>query len=262
MTKIEWTEKTWNPMTGCQIVSEGCKHCYAAKMAYRLAAMGLPQYQGVTKKAKNGTIQWTGKIQQIRSALEVPRKTKKKTLFFVNSMSDLFHEDVDTSFLDEVFQVISDTPQHTYQILTKRASQMASYFKNHSVSANVWLGVSVENRKQGIPRIKKLQKIPATVRFLSIEPLLEDLGNIDLKGIHWIIVGGESGNQARPMKEEWVRNIQQQCRKQRVRFFFKQWGTWGPDGVKRSKKVNGGLLEGKIWHQMPKIKQIGDTCRI
>jgi protein gp37 len=250
-TKIEWTEKTWNPMTGCRIVSEGCRHCYATQMAYRLAAMGLPQYRGVTKKAKNGSIQWTGKIQEVESALAIPLKTKKPTLFFVNSMSDLFHEDVDTSFLDQVFQVISATPQHTYQILTKRAPRMASYFQNHPVPANVWLGVSVENRKQGLPRIKELQKIHATVRFLSIEPLLEDLGNINFKGIHWVIVGGESGNQARPMKEEWVRRIQRQCCKQQVKFFFKQWGTWGSDGMKRSKKVNGSLFEGKIWHEMP-----------
>lgn len=259
-TKIEWTEKTWNPVTGCQIVSEGCRHCYAAQMAYRLATMGLSQYHGITKKAKNGSIQWTGKLQQVKLALEIPLTIKKNTLFFVNSMSDLFHEDVDTSFLDQVFQIISATPQHTYQILTKRAPQMVSYFKNHSVPANVWLGVSVENRQQGIPRIKELKKIQATVKFLSIEPLLEDLGSINLKGIHWVIVGGESGSQARPMKEEWVRNIQRQCCKHRVKFFFKQWGTWGPDGVKRSKKANGSLFEGKIWHQMPRIKRISSEA--
>jgi protein gp37 len=170
-------------------------------------------------------------------------------------MIDLFHEDIPFSFIDKVFKVIKQTPQHRYQILTKRENQLAAYFKDRNVPDNVWLGVSVENVKEGLPRIKVLKKIPAKIRFLSIEPLLEDLGKVDFSNIHWVIVGGESGSKARPMEEQWVLKIKKQCDKQNIAFFFKQWGTWGADGVKRNKHKNGKLLNNKIYHTYPNIQQ-------
>ncbi len=185
--------------------------------------------------------------------LDQPFKKKKPTKYFVNSMSDLFHEEMPEEFLDKIFDVIEKTPQHIYQILTKRDIRMAEYFKNKAVPKNVWLGVSSENKKDGLPRIDSLRNIKATVKFLSIEPLLEDLGKINLKGIHWVIVGGESGHKARPMKEEWAVNIREQCEKANVPFFFKQWGTWGADEIKRNKKANGRELQGKIWEAYPKV---------
>jgi protein gp37 len=183
--------------------------------------------------------------------LSEPLKTKKPTMFFVNSMSDLFHEHMEPSFIEKVLDVMRQTPHHIYQILTKRADLMAEFFENFKAPRNAWLGVTVENLKQGIPRIDCLRRIDATIRFLSIEPLLEDLGSLDLTGIQWVIVGGESGPSARPMKLEWVESIRNQCAQAAIPFFFKQWGTWGPDGIKRSKKKNGRLLAGKHWDQMP-----------
>lgn len=240
-TKIEWTEETWNPTTGCTKVSEGCKFCYAEVMAKRLEAMGTPGYE-------NGF-----KFSLMPERLEQPLKKKKPTKYFVNSMSDLFHEEMPNEFLDKIFEVIKKTPQHTYQILTKRDKRMAKYFKNKSVPKNVWLGVSAENRINGLPRIDNLRNIKATVKFLSIEPLLEDLGKVNLKGIDWVIVGGESGHKARQMKEEWAINIKEQCKKTKVPFFFKQWGTWGADEIKRNKKANGRILQGKIWEAYPEV---------
>ena len=238
-TQIEWTEQTWNPTTGCTKVSAGCKHCYAEVMAKRLKAMGTNGYQ-------NGF-----KLSLLPERLNQPIKRKKPTTYFVNSMSDLFHKNVPFSFIDKVFDVIRQTPQHRYQILTKRENQLLAYFRNRNVPDNVWLGVSVENIKEGLPRIEVLKKIPAKIRFLSIEPLLEDLGEVDFSDIHWVIVGGESGNKARPMKEQWVLNIKAQCDEQNIAFFFKQWGTWGADGVKRNKHKNGKLLNKKIHHTFP-----------
>lgn len=240
-TKIEWTEETWNPTTGCTKVSAGCKFCYAETMANRLQAMGAPGYE-------NGF-----KFSLMHKRLEQPFKKKKPTKYFVNSMSDLFHEEMPEEFLDKIFDVIEKTPRHIYQILTKRDKRMADYFKNKSIPKNVWLGVTSENRKDGFPRIDNLRKINAAVKFLSIEPLLEDLGKINLKGIDWVIVGGESGHKARPMKEEWAVNIKDQCKKANVPFFFKQWGTWGADEVKRNKKANGRKLQGRIWEAYPKV---------
>lgn len=237
-TKIEWTEATWNPSIGCNKLSEGCANCYAEVMARRLQAMRVEDY-------KDG---FAFKILQHR--LEIPLKTNKPTKFFVNSMSDLFHEKMPNEFLDQVFEVVRETPQHTYQILTKRAENMAKYFKGKKISQNVWLGVTVENKKAKI-RIDCLRNIDARIRFLSIEPLLEDLAEIDLENIDWAIVGGESGLKARPMKEEWVINIKEQCEKQGTAFFFKQWGTWGADGVRRSKKANGRELLNKVWDEYP-----------
>ncbi|MBI1425680.1 MAG: DUF5131 family protein [Gammaproteobacteria bacterium] len=238
-SKIEWTEQTWNPVTGCTKISPGCKHCYAEIMARRLTAMGAPGYE-------NGF-----EISLMPDRLEQPLKRKKPTVYFVNSMSDLFHEEVPYSFINKVMATISKTPQHTYQILTKRAERMADYFENKVIPKNAWLGVSVEDKKYGLPRVEHLRRINAHVRFLSIEPLLEDVGKINLRDIHWVIVGGESGAKARPMKPEWVESIQQQCETQNVAFFFKQWGRWGADGQKRSKHHNGREFLGKTWDAMP-----------
>ena len=238
-SKIEWTEETWNPTTGCTKVSSGCKHCYAETMANRLKAMGTPGYE-------NGF-----GFTMMPERLEQPLKKKKPTKYFVNSMSDLFHEDMDPSFLDQIMGVMDLTPQHVYQILTKREDAMNEYFKKRRIPDNIWLGVTCEDRKHGVPRIDKLRNIPAKIKFLSVEPLLEDIGEIDLTGIDWVIVGGESGPKARPMKQEWALNVKRQCEEQNVAFFFKQWGTWGADGVKRSKKNNGRILEGKEWNEFP-----------
>ncbi|KPN73523.1 Bacteriophage protein gp37 [Neisseria animaloris] len=240
-TKIEWTEKTWNPTVGCTKISPGCKNCYAEGMACRLKAMRTPGYE-------NGF-----KLTLLPDRLGDPLKRKKPTIYFVNSMSDLFHEDVPFSFIEQVFSTIEQCHWHTFQILTKRADRLAEFFKTHNPPKNAWIGVSVEDKKYGIPRIDLLRTIQASIRFLSIEPLLEDLGELDLRNIHWVIVGGESGPKARPMKTEWVESIQEQCVKAQVAFFFKQWGGWGADGVKRAKKLNGRILKGQIWEEMPHI---------
>jgi len=240
-TQIEWTEQTWNPTTGCAKVSPGCKHCYAETMAARLKAMGANGYD-------NGF-----ELSLMSDRLGQPLRRKKPTIYFVNSMSDLFHEDIPNSYLDKVFEIIKQTPQHTYQILTKRSERMREYFIENEVPPNVWLGVSVEDKKYGIPRIDDLRNIDATVRFLSVEPLLEDLGSFKLKNIHWVIVGGESGPKARPMQESWVDNIYRICKKSNVAFFFKQWGGWGADGKKRAKKENGRKFNGKVWDEMPPV---------
>ncbi|PHR70322.1 MAG: hypothetical protein COA67_08430 [Lutibacter sp.] len=240
-TKIEWTEATWNPTTGCTKVSAGCKHCYAETMSFRLKAMGTPGYD-------NGF-----EFSLMPERLNQPFKIKKPTRFFVNSMSDLFHEEMPYEYLDKVFEVMKQTPRHEYQILTKREDILADYFKDKKAPKNVWLGVSVENKKTK-NRIDVLRNIDATIRFLSLEPLLEDLGELDLSNIHWAIVGGESGNKARPMKKSWAVNIKNQCFEQNVAFFFKQWGTWGADNVKRSKKANGRLLDGEEWNEYPELE--------
>jgi protein gp37 len=240
-TKIEWTEQTWNPSVGCNKVSAGCANCYAEAMARRLKAMG-------TKGYENGF-----EFTLIHERLEQPLNVKKPTKFFVNSMSDLFHEKMPFSYLDAIFDVIERTPRHTYQILTKREKIMSAYFENRNVPQNVWLGVSVENSASK-HRIDYLRNINATIRFLSIEPLLEDVGYLNLENIHWVIVGGESGVKARPMESDWVLNIKEQCEKyDNVAFFFKQWGTWGADGVKRNKKDNGRVLDGKIYDEYPEL---------
>lgn len=236
---IEWTERTWNPTTGCTKVSPGCKHCYAEVMARRLQAMRAPGYERGFKLA----------IHPHR--LQEPLRRKRPTTYFVNSMSDLFHTQVPDAFLDQVFDVIRATPQHTYQVLTKRAERLPDYFGERSCPDNVWLGVSVENQRHGVPRIDLLRKVEARIRFLSVEPLLADVGKLDLKGIHWVIVGGESGHKARPMQQAWVDNVKRQCDAEGVAFFFKQWGGWGADGVKRSKKANGRELEGRTWDAYP-----------
>ncbi len=239
-TKIEWTEATWNPSTGCNKVTTGCKHCYAETMARRLKAMGAPGYE-------NGF-----EFTLMPDRLQMPLRIKKPTKFFVNSMSDLFHEKMPYDYLDQVFDVMRQTPQHTYQILTKREAILEDYCKTRTIPKNVWLGVSVELATTK-NRIDILRSVSAKIRFLSLEPLLGDLGELDLTDIHWVIVGGESGPKARPMRPEWALRIKKQCEEQDVAFFFKQWGTWGDDGVRRSKKANGRILAGKEWNEEPEL---------
>ena len=238
-TKIEWTDASWNPVTGCTKISSGCQHCYAEVMARRLCAMRVDKY-------KNGF-----QVTLHEDCLGEPLLWKKPKTIFVCSMSDLFHKEVPFEFVDKVFSVINSTPHHRYQILTKRADRMAEYFKTRNVPANAWLGVTVDVQSSK-PRIDALREIPnAPIRFLSCEPLLEDLGLLNLDGIDWIIVGGESGRMARPMKEEWVLNIKEQVESAGKAFFFKQWGTWGSDGIKRNKRKNGKTLQGSICQTMP-----------
>lgn len=244
VSQIEWTEHTWNPVVGCSKVSPGCKHCYAETMAMRLQAMRTPGYE-------NGF-----QLALLPHRLDEPLRRKKPTTYFVNSMSDLFHEKVPFDYIDQVFSTIERTPQHIYQILTKRAARMAKYFATRPVPSNAWLGVSVEDRKYGLPRIDHLRKVGANVRFLSIEPLLESLGEADLSDIHWVIVGGESGPKARPMQEAWVEEVRIQCEDHGVAFFFKQWGGWGADGKKRAKKANGRVLNGRVFDGMPVVQQM------
>ena len=238
-SNIEWTERTWNPTVGCTTISPGCKHCYAETMARRLKAIGVKGYE-------NGF-----RLTLMPERLAEPLERRKPTVYFVNSMSDLFHEKVPFDYIRRIFDVMAHAPQHTFQVLTKRAERMAEFCRGVEVPDNVWLGVSVENRKHGVPRIAVLRTIQAKVRFLSVEPLLEDLGTIDLEEIHWVIVGGESGHKARPMKREWVDGIKRQCDDADVAFFFKQWGTWGADGQKRSKGANGRRYRGREWDKMP-----------
>lgn len=239
--KIEWTEATWNPSAGCTKVSSGCKNCYAEIMAIRLKAMKVVGYE-------NGF-----EFNTVPSRLNDPLKKKKPTVFFVNSMSDIFHEKMPIEYLDKIFKVIEQTPHHTYQILTKRADRMFKYLSNREIPKNIWLGVTVENQKEGLPRIDRLRDLKASILFLSVEPLLEDLGKINLKNIDWVIVGGESGNRARPMDKNWVLNIKKQCENKEIAFFFKQWGTWGADQKKRNKKKNGKEINGKIYQQYPEV---------
>lgn len=241
MSKIEWTEKTWNPVTGCDKVSPGCKFCYAERMSARLKAMGAAGYDDGFALTLHP------------ERLTQPSRRRTPTVYFVNSMSDLFHPDIPFEFIDRIMMVIQQTPQHTYQILTKRPEVMAEYCRGRQIPINAWLGVSVEDRKYGVPRIDILRGIDVATRFLSAEPLLEDLGLINLAGIDWVIVGGESGAKARPMRAEWVESIRAQCLRTKTAFFFKQWGAWGADGVKRSKSANGRLFDGREWNAMPAV---------
>lgn len=209
-SSIEWTEATWNPVTGCTKVSEGCKHCYAERMAKRLTAMGNPRYA-------NGF-----NVTLHPDLIDAPRKWAKPRKIFVNSMSDLFHKDVPLDFIQKVFQTMNETPQHTYQVLTKRPERAAELSSYLNFTPNIWMGTSVENQRV-IERMDYLKKVPAQIRFLSCEPLLGPL-DLELSNIHWVIVGGESGPGARPMEADWVRSIRDQCHEQNVAFFFKQWG--------------------------------------
>lgn len=232
-SQIEWTEITWNPSSGCSKVSPGCAHCYAERMAKRLQAMGQSRY-------RNGF-----KVTLHPEAVEEPYGWKKPRVVFVNSMSDLFHEDVPVEFIQRIFEVMNRCPHHTFQILTKRSQRLTELAPLLNWTENIWMGVTVENGDY-LPRIDDLRRVDAQVRFLSLEPLLGPLDDLTLDGIDWVIVGGESGPQARPMKKEWVLSIQSKCRKSRVPFFFKQWG-----GVQ--KKKAGRLLNGRTWDQVPPV---------
>lgn len=240
-SNIEWTEHTWNPVTGCTKISPGCTHCYAETMARRLTAMGASGYE-------NGF-----EVTLHPDRLEQPLRRKRATTYFVNSMSDLFHEEVPDQFIEKVLAVVRRSPQHTYQILTKRAGRLVEFFHNRECPTNAWLGVSVEDRKYGVPRIAELRRVKAAVRFLSIEPLLEDVGALNLKDIQWVIVGGESGSKARAMRPEWAENVRVQAINQGVAFFFKQWGAWGSDGIRRDKNRNGRELNGRRWDEFPPL---------
>jgi protein gp37 len=235
-SNIEWTEMTWNPVTGCTKISQGCKHCYAERMAKRLTAMGSDRY-------RNGF-----RVTLHPDLLDVPRKWRQPRVVFVNSMSDLFHEDIPDAFIQRVFATMRDCPQHTFQVLTKRAGRLAALAPRLLWPHNVWMGVSVEDARV-VDRIGYLQKVPAAVRFLSLEPLIGPLEGLRLEGIDWAIVGGESGPRARPMKPEWVKSILRQCRAASVAFFFKQWG-----GVR--KDMTGRKLNGTFYNEMPRSAQV------
>jgi len=230
-SSIEWTEMTWNPVTGCTKISAGCKYCYAEVMAKRLQAMGIEKYKDAFKVALH------------EDALEIPYTWKKQKIVFVNSMSDLFHPKVPLLFIQKVFKVMNDNPQHTFQVLTKRADRLFEVHKKLKWSHNIWMGVSVENEKV-VSRIDLLRKTGARTKFLSCEPLIGPLNNMDLTSIDWVIVGGESGRSPRPMSEDWVLNIMDQCATSNVAFFFKQWGG-------ANKKKAGRLLNGRTYDEMP-----------
>ena len=234
--KIEWTEMTWNPSTGCTKISAGCKHCYAEKMTFQLQAMGI-------KKYRDGF-----NLQLHDNELGLPYTWKKPRIIFVNSMSDLFHEDMPIEFIQKVFQVMNECPQHTFQVLTKRGDILRQYSPLLDWTPNIWMRVTVESA-QVVDRINLLRSTSAFVKFLSLEPLLTSLPNLNLHEIDWVIVGGESGPQSRPIKEEWVIDIKDQCDKSGIPFFFKQWGG-------KNKKVNGSLLNGRYYKQLPNLNNL------
>lgn len=245
-TTIPWTERTWNPVHGCTKCSEGCRHCYAEAMAKRLQGMGVKTYENGFAVTLN------------HDALDEPKKIKKPSMFFVCSMGDIFHADVDFAYVDRVMETIEACPQHTFQILTKRVNRMHDFFQDRKkVPANCWVGTTVEN-ENAVRRIEWLNDIKqAKVRFLSCEPLLSNIQEMHhhLWNIDWVICGGESGNQARPMQKEWVLNLKRQCDEQGVPFFFKQWGTYGEDGVKRNVKANGCTIDGVEYRAWPKVME-------
>ncbi len=231
-SSIEWTQATWNPVTGCSKVSAGCKNCYAARLAKRLQAMGSERY-------RNGF-----RVTLHPDVLDIPRRWKTPRLIFVNSMSDLFHEQVPFEFIEQVFKTMSQCPQHTFQVLTKRSKRLKQLAPSLEWAPNIWMGVSVENERV-LSRIEDLRAVPASVRFLSCEPLLGPLNSLPLKGIDWVIVGGESGPKARPMEPAWVYSIRDQCKQAGVPFFFKQWG-----GTRKSK--TGRTLDERTYDEMPR----------
>lgn len=232
-SSIEWTEMTWNPTTGCDKISAGCKFCYAEIMSKRLQAMGIEKYKD------------NFEVRTHEASLRIPYGWKHSKVVFVNSMSDLFHKDVPLDFIKRVFEVMNDNPQHVFQVLTKRAERLFEVHKELKWTHNIWMGVSVENEKAK-SRIDFLRKTDARVKFLSCEPLIGPLKKMNLKKIDWVIVGGESGRTPRPMDSEWVLDIQRQCEERDVAFFFKQWGG-------KNKKANGRLLNGQTYDEMPEI---------
>lgn len=235
-SKIEWTETTWNPTSGCTKISSGCKNCYAERMSFRLQAMGMEKY-------KDGF-----EIRMHPSVLKEPFTWKNPRTVFVNSMSDLFHEELPLKYIQEVFKVMNENPIHTFQVLTKRADILEEYSNYLNWTKNIWMGVTVEN-KENKQRIDSLRNIGANVKFLSLEPLIGSVGKLDLENIDWAIVGGESGPGAREIKKEWIIEIKEQCQFQNTHFFFKQWGG-------TNKKKTGRVLEGKIWDEMPTREEL------
>jgi protein gp37 len=252
-SQIEWTDATWNPVAGCSIVSAGCTNCYAMEMAHRLRSMGVDKYKGLTRISGKRAI-WNGVVREDKSSLDIPLNWKKPRKIFVNSMSDLFHQKVSDQFIEKIWRVMESTPRHNYQILTKRPERLGSFVEDRigKVLPNVWLGTSVEDASV-IDRIEYLRKVPAAIRFISFEPLIGPIGNVDLNDIHWAIVGGESGRRARPIQESWIDEIYDICDTYGTAFFFKQWGTWGKDNKRRSKKANGREYRGRTWDQMPQF---------
>lgn len=244
-TSIEWTDATWNPVAGCTIMSAGCTNCYAMRMAARLEAMGVEKYKGLTRKS-GGRAKWTGAISLDEKALSIPSTWSKPRNVFVNSMSDLFHPDVPVDFVGKVWRAMKDTRRHTYQILTKRPDRMAEILSDgFDILPNVWLGTSVEDGRV-LHRLDDLRNVPAAVRFVSYEPLIGSVKGGKLTGIHWAIVGGESGPNARPMDPTWIDEIFDQCTDAGAAFFFKQWGG-------KNKKATGRSYRGKTWDEMPAL---------
>lgn len=235
-SSIEWTEMTWNPTTGCTKISAGCKYCYAEVMAKRLQAMGIEKYKDAFA------------VRTHSDALNVPYQWKSSKVVFVNSMSDLFHPQIPLDFIQKVFKVMNENPQHVFQVLTKRADRLLELHNKLRWTHNIWMGVSVENQKV-VDRIDFLRQTNARVKFLSCEPLIGALPNMNLQGIDWVIVGGESGRKPRPMDVDWVLDIQQQCEQAQVAFFFKQWGG-------TNKKKTGRLLNGRTYDEMPGFNSI------
>ena len=254
-TQIEWTDATWNPVAGCSIASAGCARCYAMEMARRLESMGVNKYLGLTERVGKRVV-WNGVVREDAEALTIPYRWKKPRKIFVNSMSDLFHERVSKEFILNVWEVMRNTPHHNYQILTKRPERIPTIISTRvaDVLPNVWLGTSVENADV-VGRVEQLRNAPAAIRFVSFEPLIGSIGSIDLTDIDWAIVGGESGKLARPIREEWIDEIYNQCLSARTAFFFKQWGTWGKDNKRRSKRANGREYRGRTWDEMPNLSQ-------
>jgi protein gp37 len=245
-TSIEWTDATWNPVAGCTIMSAGCTNCYAMRMAARLEAMGVEKYNGLTRKS-GGRAKWTGRVTLDHGALTILEAWKKPRRVFVNSMSDLFHEDVSAEFVGEVWRVMARTPRHTFQILTKRPDRMAKILSKSDVPklANVWLGTSIEDSRV-LYRLDELRAVPAAIRFVSFEPLIGSVADASLESIDWAIIGGESGPAARPMDPDWVDEIHDACRASGTAFFFKQWG-----GI--NKKATGRRYRDQTWDELPRL---------
>lgn len=239
-TKIEWSEKSWNPITGCDKISSGCKNCYAERISDKLYSNGVKKYE------KNF------KVTMHPSYLNEPYSWLFPQIVFVNSMSDLFHKDVPEYFVKEMFKVMNDTMYHSYMILTKRPERLLDLNKRLNWTSNIMMGVSVENQ-QVVDRIEALKSTDAVTKFVSFEPLLGPLTDLDLEGIDWVVVGGESGPYARQMKEEWALGLLEQCKNAGIPFFFKQWGTWGQDGVKRNRWANGNELGGRTYNEYPEF---------
>lgn len=243
-TSIEWTDSTWNPVAGCTIITPGCTNCYAMRMAARLDAMGVEKYAGLTRKS-GGRYVWTGRISLDEAALVVPARWRKPRMIFVNSMSDLFHPDVPVDFIARVWAAMAEAPHHVFQVLTKRPERMREVLSEIAPRAlpHVWLGTTVEDNAV-VGRLNELRATPAGVRFVSFEPLIGPVNQADLTGIHWAIVGGESGPRARPMEEAWIDEIRAACIAADTAFFFKQWGG-------RNKKAAGRTYRGRVWDEMP-----------